>query len=108
MEERAIASFPPYTFMALIRAEATQYRDVDAFLQLAYAQVRAQAKQVTCYPPMRAQMERLKGMERGQIVLQSKKGGVLQKLFSQLIAPLRERKLASRVRWHVDVDPMEF
>lgn len=108
MEERAIASFPPYTFMALIRAEATQYRDVDAFLQLAYAQVRAQAKQVTCYPPMRAQMERLKGMERGQIVLQSQQRGALQKLLSQLIAPLRESKLASRVRWHVDVDPMEF
>lgn len=108
MEERAIASFPPYTFMALIRAEATQYRDVDAFLQLAYAQVRAQAKQVTCYPPMRAQMERLKGMERGQVVLQSQQRGALQKLLSQLIAPLRESKLASRVRWHVDVDPMEF
>lgn len=108
MEERAIASFPPYTFMALIRAEATQYRDVDAFLQLAYAQVRAQAKQVTCYPPMRAQMERLKGMERGQIVLQSQQRGALQKLLSQLIAPLRESKLASRVRWHADVDPMEF
>lgn len=108
MEERVIASFPPYTFMALIRAEATQYRDVDAFLQLAYAQVRAQAKQVTCYPPMRAQMERLKGMERGQIVLQSQQRGALQKLLSQLIAPLRESKLASRVRWHVDVDPMEF
>jgi primosomal protein N' (replication factor Y) len=108
MEERAIASFPPYTFMALIRAEATQYRDVDAFLQLAYAQVRAQAKQVTCYPPMRAQMERLKGMERGQIILQSQQRGALQKLLSQLIAPLRESKLASRVRWHVDVDPMEF
>lgn len=108
MEERAIASFPPYTFMALIRAEATQYRDVDAFLQLAYAQVRAQAKQVTCYPPMRAQMERLKGMERGQIVLQSQQRGALQKLLSQLIGPLRDSKLASRVRWHVDVDPMEF
>lgn len=108
MEERAIASFPPYAFMALIRAEATQYRDVDAFLQLAYAQVRAQAKQVTCFPPMRAQMERLKGMERGQIVLQSQQRGALQKLLSQLIAPLRESKVASRVRWHVDVDPIEF
>jgi len=108
MQERSLAGFPPFSFMALIRAEASQYRDVDAFLQFAYAQMRAQASQVTCYPPMRAQMERLKGMERGQIVLQSQQRGALQKLLAQLITPLRESKLASRVRWHVDVDPIEF
>ncbi len=108
MQERSLAGFPPFSFMALIRAEASQYRDVDAFLQFAYGQMRTLAKQVTCYPPMRAQMERLKGMERGQIVLQSPQRGALQKLLAHIIPLLRESKLASRVRWHVDVDPIEF
>jgi primosomal protein N' (replication factor Y) len=108
MQERSLAGFPPFSFMALIRAEASQYRDVDAFLQFAYGQMRTLAKQVTCYPPMRAQMERLKGMERGQIVLQSQQRGALQKLLAHIIPLLRESKLASRVRWHVDVDPIEF
>jgi len=108
MEERQLASFPPYAFMALIRAEATQYADVQRFLDLAYAHIQRLAKQVTCFPPIRPQMERLKGMERGQIVMQSNQRGALQKLLAQLIGPLRDSKLAAKVRWHVDVDPLEF
>ena len=53
-------------------------------------------------------MEKLKGMERGQILMQASQRGALQKLLASLTPQLRESKLGAKVRWSVDVDPMEF
>ena len=53
-------------------------------------------------------MERLKGMERAQLVLQSPSRIALQKLLDEWVPYLRENKLAQKVKWVVDVDPLEF
>ncbi|MEK9940097.1 MAG: hypothetical protein VW548_03930, partial [Methylotenera sp.] len=54
------------------------------------------------------QMERLKGMERGYILLQAKQRVVLHGVLRQLVLQMRASKLASKVRWAVDVNPLEF
>ena len=64
--------------------------------------------QVLTYDPMRAQMEKLNGMERGHILMQATQRGALQKLLAALTPQLRASKLAAKVRWNIDVDPMEF
>jgi primosomal protein N' (replication factor Y) len=53
-------------------------------------------------------MERLKGMDRGQVLMQASQRGALQKLLAAITPQLRASKLAAKVRWSVDVDPMEF
>jgi primosomal protein N' (replication factor Y) len=53
-------------------------------------------------------MERLKGMERAQLVLQATSRGALQKLLDDWVPYLRENKLGQKVKWVVDVDPLEF
>ena len=108
LQEREMAQFPPFCFLALLRAEASNYRDVEAFLNFAFELARSLSQQVLTYDPMRAQMEKLKGMERGQILMQATKRGALQKLLAALTPQLRASKLAAKVRWSVDVDPMEF
>ena len=60
------------------------------------------------YDPMPAKMERLKGMDRGQVLMQASQRGALQKLLATITPQLRASKLAAKVRWSVDVDPMEF
>ncbi len=60
------------------------------------------------YDPVRPQMERLKGMERGQLLMQATSRQPLQRLLKILVASLREHLLNSRIRWAVDVDPLEF
>ena len=60
------------------------------------------------YDPVRPQMERLKGMERGQLLLQAKSRQPLQALLRNWVPHLRASKLGSKVRWAVDVDPLEF
>lgn len=108
LEERQQMQFPPYMFISLLRAEANDYSQVQQFLQLAYAYARGLSDQVQVYDPVRPQMERLKGMERGYLLMQSKQRPALHQLLKQLVSQLRGQKLAAKVRWAVDVNPLEF
>jgi primosomal protein N' (replication factor Y) len=108
MEERQQMQFPPYVFTALLRAEANDYSLVQQFLQLAFAQARSLSDQVLVYDPVRPQMERLKGMERGYVLMQAKQRPALHQLLKQLVSQMRANKLAAKVRWAVDVNPLEF
>ena len=108
LQEREMAQFPPYCYLALIKAESTQYREVEQFLNFAFELARQLSDQVLTYDPMRAQMEKLKGMERGHILMQATQRGALQKLLAALTPQLRASKLAAKVRWNIDVDPIEF
>ncbi|PPC95514.1 MAG: hypothetical protein CTY35_09570, partial [Methylotenera sp.] len=60
------------------------------------------------YDPVRPQMERLKGMERAYILMHSTHRPALQKLLTQLVDQLRSESMATKVRWAVDVNPLEF
>jgi primosomal protein N' (replication factor Y) len=108
LEERQQMQFPPYVFTALLRAEANDYSLVQQFLQLAFAQARSLSDQVLVYDPVRPQMERLKGMERGYVLMQAKQRPALHQLLKQLVSQMRAHKSAAKVRWAVDVNPLEF
>jgi primosomal protein N' (replication factor Y) len=101
--------FPPYSHAALIKAEANDFALVQRFLRFAGEFARSQKIDgVIVYDPVRPQMERLKGMERGQLLLHSGERLLLQKLLHMLVAELRLHPLNARVRWAVDVDPLEY
>jgi primosomal protein N' (replication factor Y) len=96
--------------MALLKAEANQFSQVDRFLQEAAALARQMdsGNQVMIYDPIRPQMERLKGMERGQLLLQANNRQQLQGLLRAWVPQLRASQSGAKVRWAVDVDPLEF
>ena len=106
--EREQVQFPPYVFTALLRAEANDYALVQQFLQHAFVLARSLTEQVLVYDPVRPQMERLKGMERGHILMQATSRPVLQHLLKNLLAQLRGKAIAAKVRWAVDVNPLDF
>ncbi|HZV63001.1 MAG TPA: primosomal protein N' [Methylophilaceae bacterium] len=110
LQERQQTEFPPFSYMALLKAEANQYSLVERFLQDAAALARQVnlAGQVMVYDPLRPQMERLKGMERGHLLLQANSRQHLQGLLRAWTPQLRASPLAAKVRWAVDVDPLEF
>jgi primosomal protein N' (replication factor Y) len=108
LEERRLAQFPPYCHEALLRAEATAFEPVRAFLAKASNAARPLAANVTLYDPVRPQMERLKGMERAQLLVQAETRGALQLFLQAWVPLLRELPQGSKVRWSVDVDPLEF
>lgn len=108
LQEREQVQFPPYVFTALLRAEANEYSLVQQFLNHAFKLARDFNKSVMVYDPVRPQMERLKGMERGHVLMQSNQRPALQQLLKNMVYQLRGQSIANKVRWAVDVDPLEF
>ena len=53
-------------------------------------------------------MERLAGRYRAQLLLQSGSRQALHALLTPLVAALQNEPLARRVRWSLDVDPIEL
>ncbi|MSP87128.1 MAG: primosomal protein N' [Methylotenera sp.] len=106
--EREQVQFPPYVFTALLRAEANEYLRVQNFLRYAFELARSLSHDVLVYDPVRPQMERLKGMERGHVLLQASSRTALQHMLRNLVQQLRAQDSAAKVRWAVDVNPLEF
>jgi primosomal protein N' (replication factor Y) len=108
LQEREQVQFPPYVFTALLRAEANEYALVQAFLQHAFELARSLGSEVLVYDPVRPQMERLKGMERGHVLMQATQRPALHQLLKYLVAEIRAKSVAAKVRWAIDVNPLEF
>jgi primosomal protein N' (replication factor Y) (superfamily II helicase) len=108
LEERKVMQFPPTSYFALLKAEASTYHQVLAFLYEAVALAQKIPNDVMIYDPLRPQMARLNNMERGQLLLQANNRGALHQLLAQLTPLLRAHTLANKVRWVLDIDPIEF
>ncbi len=99
---------PPSSYFALLKAEAGDYRPVQLFLKQAAELARATSSEVTIYDPIRPQIERLKNMERGQLLLQAGSRKALQQLLRVWMPQLRALKIKNKLRWMLDIDPLEF
>ena len=108
LDERSAMQFPPTSYFALLKAEASDYNQVLTFLHTAVNLAREVPNEVTIYDPLRPQMERLKSMERGQLLLQAPSRQALQQLLRVWMPKLRSEKQASKIRWALDMDPLEF
>jgi primosomal protein N' (replication factor Y) len=108
LQERQMAGFPPYCFEALLRAEAQKYELVAKFLAKAISAAHKISHALTVYDPVRARMERLKNMERAQVLVQSDSRQKLQAFLLDWVTRIRALPEANKVRWSVDVDPQEF
>jgi primosomal protein N' (replication factor Y) len=108
LQERTAMQFPPSSFFALLRSEAAEYSLVNQFLTAAGNLARQLSSDVTIYDVIRPQMERLKSMERGQLLLQANTRLALQRLLKMWMPEIRALPLANKVRWSLDIDPLEF
>ena len=106
LNERQQTGFPPYSYQAVLRAEATQLAPATEFLERARSLAPA-IKGVEIYQPVQAVMARKAGMERAILLVQSDSRAALQ----QCLAGWAPQLYAARpgpVRWHLDVDPAEI
>jgi primosomal protein N' (replication factor Y) len=106
LAERKSAGFPPFVYQAILRAEAPQMAAALDFLTRAVAIAKA-PKQVEVFDPVPAQMARLKGHERAYLLLQSRSRKKLQEFLGVWRAKL-DTFAVRKVRWTLDVDPLEF
>ena len=109
LKEREQAGFPPYTYQAMLRAEAPQMAAAIAYLATARAWPRAaEHPEVMCYDPVPMRLARRASLERAQLLVESPSRRALQSFLSQWREWLDAIKAPSRLRWHLEVDPLEF
>ena len=109
LEQRRQAGFPPYTFQAMLRAEAPHMADAIAFLQAASGLLPPEHyPDVLLYDPVPMRLSRLWSLERAQLLVESPARPQLQAFLSAWRPGLESIKGPSRLRWHLEVDPLEF
>ncbi|MEO5574393.1 MAG: primosomal protein N' [Gammaproteobacteria bacterium] len=109
LDERRLAELPPYSCMALLRATAVAPAPPQAFLNQARALGLAANRQtLQLLGPVAAPMERRAGRYRAQLLVQAAHRTELQRFLSNWIPQLEGLKMGRKVRWSIDVDPMEM
>jgi primosomal protein N' (replication factor Y) len=106
LEERRAAGFPPFVFEAALRAEAPKLETAMAFLKN-MAAATASPEEVRVFDPVPHVLTRRANFERAQLVMQSPSRPALQHYLTALSTYLFENA-PRHVRWHLDVDPIEF
>jgi primosomal protein N' (replication factor Y) len=107
LAEREGAQFPPYTHLAMLRAEAPTEADMQGFLQEAREQF-GKHEGVQLNGPMPAPMARRAGKARGQILLDAALRAPLHAALQDWLPRLQALKSARKVRWSLDVDPTDL
>jgi primosomal protein N' (replication factor Y) len=106
LEERKAAGFPPFVFEAALRAEASRLDTAMRFLREASTLV-VPPEPVRVFDPVPNLITKRAGFERAQVVMQSASRNALQGFLSRLSKALFHSQ-PRHVRWHIDVDPIEF
>jgi primosomal protein N' (replication factor Y) len=113
LDERRMAALPPFSHLALLRAEARTAEAARGFLQLAVssAQPEAAAAGITLYHPVPTPIARVADVERMQLLVESSSRQAMQHFLAQWLPRLHGVRQtlsgeARILRWAVDVDPL--
>ena len=113
--ERQAAHLPPFSHLALLRAEGRVGETVERFMHAARAAaLLAQSPSgsnenalIDLWDPVPATLARKAGFERRQLMVQSASRATLQDFLGRWL-PEVDRVKAGGVRWIVDVDPIDI
>jgi primosomal protein N' (replication factor Y) len=120
LQEREQAGMPPFSYQALVRADARSQEAAQAFLNTArnratsdmgqwpgWAQV---LEQVMLYPAVPMAMQRVANVERAQMLVESPSRNALQSFLvawqEVLHASRSDPACKGLIRWAIDVDPL--
>jgi primosomal protein N' (replication factor Y) len=105
LEQRKSAQLPPFMYQALLRAEAPELAIAIAFLETARDAIDHAG--ITVNDPIPMSMTRVHNVDRAQLLVESASRPALQAFLKQWLAALREMK-AGRVKWSLEVDPLDI
>ena len=112
LTERRQAGLPPFSFQALLRAEARTQEAAHAFLNAAKlsgeAWLQAQSMAVTVYPAVPMSLQRVADVERSQMLVESHSRKALQTFLNHWQNDLQSLRAQHKsvIRWAIDVDPL--
>lgn len=108
LEQRRMAGFPPFAYLALLRAEAQHVDAAQQFLQAAKQALRRHDATLEMHGPLPAPMPRRAGLHRVQLLLSSPERRTLHRTLDLALPDIHTLPEARRTRWSLDVDPMDL
>jgi primosomal protein N' (replication factor Y) len=109
LQERSASAWPPFSHLAAWRAESTDRGTAFAFLNHVKTVAGGDsAGAVKILGPAADQMERKEGRYRAQLLFHSAQRAPLHELLSRTLLVVRSSSEARKVRWSIDVDPLEL
>jgi primosomal protein N' (replication factor Y) len=115
LSERESTGLPPFVYQALLTAEARELAQALAFLgqarELPAGDDAARfppADAITLYDPVPLRVVRVANVERAQLLVESGSRPALQAFLAAWTALLPGLAAAARVRWQLEVDPLEI
>jgi primosomal protein N' (replication factor Y) len=116
LKERTQAAMPPFSFQALVRAEARTQEVAQGFLTAASAATAAMPDaaallaHLTLYPAVPMSLQRVANVERAQMLIESPSRAALQRFLTAWQAVLHATRQQPEgqglLRWAIDVDPL--
>ena len=107
--QREAAGFPPFAHLAMLRAEAKQAEVANDFLQAARRCLeRVADPSLELSGPLPAPMPRRAGYQRTQLLLSSTQRKILHAALDAALPSIHALPEARRVRWSLDVDPVDL
>lgn len=113
MAERRIMQLPPFSYLALLRAESRDIEKLDAFLTNARhlaADILQNADNpshaIRVWDPVASTLERKAGYTRKQLMVQADRRASLQQFLAEWLCAIRTND-SRAVKWVIDVDPIE-
>lgn len=103
--ERQQALLPPFSFQALIRAEANYPSYPEKFLR---ALTEQPLNQCEFAGPVPAAMEKKAGKFRYHLIIQAKSRKHLHQAISTLLSKIPDIEWQSKIRWSLDIDPIDL
>jgi primosomal protein N' (replication factor Y) len=109
LQERLEMGMPPASHWAVIRAEASDRSLAMDFLgEVAGMMAHSSQQAVMVMGPVPAIMEKKGGRYRAQLLLNSAERKPLHQILDQHTDTISRHKLARKLRWSIDIDPMDL
>lgn len=105
--EREASRWPPFTRLALLRAGAHTQSDALGFLDAAARLIPTQPS-LRVLGPVMAPLAKRAGRYRAQLLVQASSRKTLHTTLAALRPALEAEPAARKVRWSIDVDPIEL
>lgn len=109
LAQRALAGFPPYSYMALWRARSSDPEFVMQFLQsVAVLGKQSQPMGTFCFDPVQSPMFRRGGQYHAQLLISADKRSDLHRWLSVWIDKVARSRTSNRIYWSIDIDPVSL
>jgi primosomal protein N' (replication factor Y) len=109
LEERSNWHFPPYAHQVLIRSNAPEMQHALAFLEQVRGSIEGrQSSDMGLLGPAPSPIEKRSDRYRAQLLITASKRTELHALLDHIVSRSKDYKKKGKVRWSIDVDPMDY